>query len=44
MGLMQLHTHPQARKIVQTPNLMVIICEANDGLRQMLLDGHTPTS
>ena len=39
MGLMQFHTHPQPRKIVQTPNLMVIIYEANYGLRQILLDG-----
>jgi hypothetical protein len=39
MGLMQFHTHPQPRRIVQTPNLMVIIYEANYGLRQILLDG-----
>ena len=39
MGLMQFHTHPQPRRMVQTPNLLVIIYEANYGLRQILLDG-----
>lgn len=37
----QLHSHPQPRKIVQTPNLMVIIYEANGGLRQIFMDGRT---
>jgi hypothetical protein len=39
MGLMQLHLHPQPRKIVQTPTLMVIMYEGNSGLRQIYLDG-----
>lgn len=39
MGLMQFHTHPQPRKIVQTPNLIVIMYEANYGLRQIFMDG-----
>ncbi|MEO5923007.1 MAG: hypothetical protein ABIR70_04185 [Bryobacteraceae bacterium] len=39
MGLMQFHMHPQPRKIVQTPELLLIIYEANSGLRQIFLDG-----
>jgi hypothetical protein len=39
MGLMQFHTHPQPRKIIQTPELIVIIYEANSGLRQIFMDG-----
>jgi len=39
MGFMQLHGHPQPRKIVQTPNLIVIMYEGNSGLRQIFLDG-----
>ena len=39
MGLMQLHLHPQPRKIVQTPNLIVMMYEGNEGLRQIFLDG-----
>jgi hypothetical protein len=35
----QLHVHPQPRKIVQTPGLVLIIYEANDGLRQIFTDG-----
>jgi hypothetical protein len=41
MGLMQFHTHGQPRKIVQTPDLMVIIYEANYGLRQIFTDGRS---
>jgi hypothetical protein len=41
MGLMQLHLHPQPRKIVQTPTLMVIMYEGNEGLRQIFMDGRT---
>ena len=41
MGLMQLHEHPQPRKIVQTPAVTVIIYEANSGLRQIFTDGRT---
>jgi hypothetical protein len=39
LGHMQLHTHSQPRKIVQTRDLVVIIYEANAGLRQIFLDG-----
>jgi hypothetical protein len=39
MGLMQFHLHPQPRKIIQTPGLIVIIYEANSGLRQIFTDG-----
>ena len=39
MGLMQFHNHGQPRKIVQTPGLIVIMYEANYGLRQIFLDG-----
>jgi hypothetical protein len=35
----QLHSHPQARKIVQTPGLVLILYEANDGIRQIFTDG-----
>ena len=39
MGFMQFHTHPQPRKMIQTPGLIVIIYEANYGLRQIFTDG-----
>jgi hypothetical protein len=39
LGLIQLHTHPQPRKIIQTPGLLVILYEANSGLRQIFTDG-----
>ena len=39
MGIMQFHNHPQPRKIVQTPGLVIIIYEANFGLRQIFTDG-----
>lgn len=39
MGLMQFHEHPQPRKMIQTPQELVIIYEANSGLRQIFLDG-----
>ena len=35
----QLHSHPQARKIIQTPGLVLILYEANNGLRQIFTDG-----
>ena len=41
MGFMQFHNHPQPRKIVQTPQLVLIIYEANYGLRQIFLDGRS---
>ena len=39
MGNMQFHTHPQPRRIVQTPGLIIIIYEANYGLRTIFTDG-----
>jgi hypothetical protein len=39
LGVMQLHTHGQPRKIIQTPEVVVIIYEANSGLRQIFTDG-----
>jgi hypothetical protein len=36
---MQLHSHPQPRKIIQTPGLVLIVYEANGGLRQIFTDG-----
>lgn len=35
----QLHSHPQPRKIIQTPGMVLIIYEANNGLRQIFTDG-----
>ena len=35
----QLHLHPQPRKIVQTDELVLILYEANDGRREIHLDG-----
>lgn len=39
IGLMQLHTHPQPRKIIQTPAVIVILYEAQGGVRQIFMDG-----
>jgi len=39
MGFMQFHNHPQPRKIIQTPEVILIIYEANSGLRQIFTDG-----
>ena len=45
LGFMQLHTHSQPRKIVQTANDLVITYEANSGLRDILTDGRAlPTN
>ena len=41
MGIMQFHMHPQPRKIIQTPGLVLIIYEANGGLRQIFTDGRS---
>ena len=35
----QLHLHPQPRKIIQSPDLVMILYEANDGRREIFLDG-----
>jgi len=39
LGVMQLHTHGQPRKMIQTPGAIVIVYEANSGLRQIFTDG-----
>jgi hypothetical protein len=39
MGLMQFHNHGQPRKMIQTPGLIVIVYEANYGLRYIFTDG-----
>jgi hypothetical protein len=39
MGFMQFHTHPQPRKVIQTPDVVILIYEANFGLRSIYLDG-----
>lgn len=39
LGPMQLHTHSQPRKMIQTPGVIVIIYEANANLRQIFTDG-----
>jgi hypothetical protein len=39
IGLMQLHTHPEPRKIIQSSGLIVILYEANAGVRQIFTDG-----
>jgi hypothetical protein len=45
LGFMQLHTHSQPRKIVQTANDLVIMYEANGGLRDIFTDGRAlPTN
>jgi len=44
LGHMQMHTHSQPRKIVQTSDLIVIVYEANAGLRQIFLDGRPAPS
>jgi hypothetical protein len=39
LGLTQLHMHPQPRKIIQAPGLIVILYEAQGGVRQIFMDG-----
>ena len=39
LGHMQLHTHSQPRRIIQTADLIVILYEANAGVRQIFMDG-----
>ena len=41
MGHTQFHMQPQPRKIIQTPKLIVILYEANYGLRYVYTDGRT---
>jgi hypothetical protein len=39
LGNMQLHTHPQPRKIIQTVDVVVLLYEGNAGVRQIFTDG-----
>src|SRR5262249_18901429 len=39
IGLMQLHLHPQPRKIVQTSDVILIMYEAQGEIRQIFTDG-----
>ena len=39
LGNLQLHTHPQPRKIIQTPDVIVMLYEGNGGVRQLFTDG-----
>jgi hypothetical protein len=39
MGIMQFHYHGQPRKMIQTPQVIVILYEANAGIRQIFTDG-----
>ena len=41
MGFMQFHEHPQFRKIIEAPGMILIIYEANYGLRQIFMDGRS---
>jgi hypothetical protein len=39
VGIMQIHTHPQPRKILQMPGVILTIAEANLNVRQIFTDG-----
>jgi hypothetical protein len=39
LGNMQLHLHPEPRKIIQTPKEIVVLYEGNGGVRQIFTDG-----
>jgi len=39
MGHTQFHTHPQPRKMIQTPAVIVMLYEGNAGVRQIFIDG-----
>jgi hypothetical protein len=39
MGIMQFHNHGEPRKMIQTPQVIVILYEANAGIRQIFTDG-----
>jgi hypothetical protein len=41
IGLTQLHLHPQPRKIIQTPDVIVIMYEAQGEVRQIFTDGRS---
>jgi hypothetical protein len=45
LGIMQLHNHPDPRRIMQTPLLVAMLYEANYGVRQIYVDGRgAPTN
>jgi hypothetical protein len=39
LGLTQMHLHPQPRKIIQMPKLIIMLYEAQGGVRQIFMDG-----
>jgi len=39
IGVVQLHTHPYPRRIIQTPGMVAILYEAYNHWRQIFLDG-----
>jgi hypothetical protein len=41
LGLTQMHMHPQPRKIIQAPKLILMLYEAQGGVRQIFMDGRT---
>jgi hypothetical protein len=41
IGFMQSHTHSQPRKIVHTPDELILVSEVNYGLRHILTDGRS---
>jgi hypothetical protein len=41
MGITQFHMHGQPRKMMQTPNLLALMYEANYGLRYIYTDGRS---
>jgi hypothetical protein len=41
MGFLQTHTHSQPRRVVQTKDDLIIMYEANQGLRQIFTDGRS---
>jgi hypothetical protein len=41
MGFLQTHTHSQPRRVVHTKDDLIIMYEANQGLRQIFTDGRT---
>src|SRR5262249_49320141 len=41
MGFLQFHNHPEPRKMIHTPDVLLIIYEANSGLRQIFTDGRS---
>jgi hypothetical protein len=39
LGNLQLHTHPQPRKVIHAADVIVLLYEGNAGVRQVFLDG-----